>query len=88
MEPQLPDLPDLPGNFDISLMPPNQNHRVGHWSETDWRYYIYQCYRMVETVDAQIGLIYDTWKTTVSLKTPSSSLQPTTAKALGIIKEY
>ena len=60
MKSQLPDLPDLPGNFEISLMPPNQKHRVGHWSETDWRYYIYQCYRMVETVDAQIGLIYDT----------------------------
>jgi len=60
MDPSLSDLPPLPGNFDVDLITENQRHRVAHWSESDWQYYIYQCYRMVETVDAQIGLIYDT----------------------------
>ena len=60
LDPQLPDLPPLPDNFDTDLLPPNQRHRVSHWTDADWQYYIYQCYRMVETADAQIGLIYDT----------------------------
>lgn len=60
MAPDLSDLPELPSNFDIDLLPANQRHRVAHWTQTDWQYYVYQCYRMVETVDAQIGLIYDT----------------------------
>lgn len=64
MVPELPDLPELPDNFDIDLLPDNQKHRVGHWTRTDWQYYVYQCYRMVETADAQIGLIYDTLENT------------------------
>ncbi|MDP6037140.1 MAG: sulfatase-like hydrolase/transferase, partial [Candidatus Latescibacteria bacterium] len=64
MASELPDLPDLPENFDVDQLPANLQSRAGHWTREDWQYYVYQCYRMVETADAQIGLIYDTLKST------------------------
>ncbi|MBT3294850.1 MAG: sulfatase-like hydrolase/transferase [Verrucomicrobia bacterium] len=46
-------LPPLPANWGK----PRQT-RVGHWTELDWRYYIYIYYRWVEMVDAEIGRLY------------------------------
>jgi choline-sulfatase len=48
-------LPPLPKNF----APPKKGGRVAHWSERDWRYYIYIYYKWVEMVDAEIGRLYD-----------------------------
>ena len=47
-------LPPLPENFRKT-----SNPRVAHWTEEDWRYYIYIYYRWVEMVDAEIGRLYD-----------------------------
>lgn len=33
--------------------------RVGAWTELDWRYYIYCCYRQTEMADAHAGLVCD-----------------------------
>lgn len=54
-------LPPLPANFDPELpwLSAEQKRRVGDWSETDWRYYIYSCYRQTEMADAHVGLVYD-----------------------------
>lgn len=49
------ELPPLPENF----RPPKVGGRVSHWTEQDWRYYIYIYYRWVEMVDAEIGRLYD-----------------------------
>ena len=46
-------LPPLPENFRKT-----SNPRVAHWTEEDWRYYIYIYYRWVEMVDAEIGRLY------------------------------
>ena len=52
------ELPPLPGNFDDEYaLRGRPNTR--HWSHRDWRYYIYQYYRMVEMVDAEIGRVMD-----------------------------
>jgi arylsulfatase A-like enzyme len=48
------ELPPLPKNFEKPRQP-----RVAHWTEQDWRYYIYVYYRWVEMVDAEIGRLYD-----------------------------
>ena len=32
---------------------------MGQWTELDWRYYIYSCYRQTEMADAHVGLVYD-----------------------------
>ena len=55
------DLPPLPENFDPELpwLSAEQRQRVGDWSELDWRYYIYSCYRQTEMADAHVGLVYD-----------------------------
>lgn len=55
------ELPPLPPNFDPDLpwLSPSQRARVGDWSELDWRYYIYSCYRQTEMADAHVGLVYD-----------------------------
>ena len=55
------ELPPLPDNFDPDLpwLSGEQRGRVGHWSELDWRYYIYSCYRQTEMADAHVGLVYD-----------------------------
>ena len=55
------ELPPLPENFDPDLpwISDEQRRRVGHWSELDWRYYIYSCYRQTEMADAHVGLVYD-----------------------------
>jgi arylsulfatase A-like enzyme len=47
-------LPPLPKNFEK----PRQA-RAAHWTDLDWRYYIYVYYRWVEMVDAEIGRLYD-----------------------------
>jgi arylsulfatase A-like enzyme len=47
-------LPPLPKNFIKT-----DNARVSHWSDRDWRYYIYIYYRWVEMVDAEIGRLYN-----------------------------
>jgi len=47
-------LPPLPKNFEKPI-----HSRVSHWTELDWRYYIYVYYRWVEMVDAEIGRLYD-----------------------------
>ncbi|MCB1020847.1 MAG: sulfatase-like hydrolase/transferase [Acidobacteria bacterium] len=54
-------LPPLPPNFDPKLpwLSGEQRKRVGGWSELDWRYYIYSCYRQTEMADAHVGLVYD-----------------------------
>ncbi|MEZ5364753.1 MAG: sulfatase-like hydrolase/transferase [Bryobacterales bacterium] len=38
--------------------PASKRKRVGGWSELDWRYYIYSCYRQTEMADAHVGLVY------------------------------
>ncbi len=55
------ELPPLPENFDPDLpwLTDEQRGRVGHWTERDWRYYIYSCYRQTEMADAHVGLVYD-----------------------------
>ena len=55
------ELPPLPSNFDPALpwLSDEQRGRVGHWTELDWRYYIYSCYRQTEMADAHVGLVYD-----------------------------
>ena len=55
------ELPPLPENFDPDLpwLSDEQRERVGGWSELDWRYYIYSCYRQTEMADAHVGLVYD-----------------------------
>lgn len=55
------ELPPLPANFDPDLpwLSDEQRGRVGHWTELDWRYYIYSCYRQTEMADAHVGLVYD-----------------------------
>ena len=55
------ELPPLPENFDPDLpwISEEQRGRVGGWSELDWRYYIYSCYRQTEMADAHVGLVYD-----------------------------
>ncbi|MBI1353807.1 MAG: sulfatase-like hydrolase/transferase [Acidobacteria bacterium] len=55
------ELPPLPKNFDPALpwLSREQRSRVGDWTELDWRYYIYSCYRQTEMADAHVGLVYD-----------------------------
>jgi len=48
------ELPPLPKNW----VKPTKS-RVAHWTELDWRYYIYVYYRWVEMVDAEVGRLYD-----------------------------
>jgi len=49
-------LPPLPANFATDT--PIRSHRVGNWSEEDWRYYIYTYYRLTEMVDREVGRIH------------------------------
>ena len=51
-------LPPLPENFDMSIAQ-NRGAKTRTWSHLDWRYYIYNYYRMTEMVDAEIGRLYD-----------------------------
>jgi len=52
-------LPPLPDNFYSEIDEPNDMKvaRVNNWSEADWRYYLWNYYRMVEEVDAEIGRV-------------------------------
>jgi arylsulfatase A-like enzyme len=52
-------LPPLPDNFNSEIDEPNDMKvaRVEAWSEMDWRYYLWNYYRMVEEVDAEIGRV-------------------------------
>ena len=52
-------LPPLPPNHDYDPREPasmSRKHRP-KWSEAQWRYYIWNYYRMVEMVDAEIGRV-------------------------------
>ena len=51
-------LPPLPKGFRFAKNPYIQSRTKG-WDRTDWRYYIYSYYRMVEAVDAEIGMVCD-----------------------------
>jgi choline-sulfatase len=59
-------LPPLPANFGYDEKEPETviQSRKGlspqNWSETDWRYYLWSYYRMVEMADAEIGRVLDT----------------------------
>ena len=61
--PQIIDeLPPLPDNFEFDEHEPtnvkNQRRYAGaDWTETQWRYYIWAYYRMVEEVDAEVGRV-------------------------------
>lgn len=50
------ELPPLPDNWDRKNA---QKSKTMAWSELDWRYYIYNYFRMCEMVDVEIGRIYD-----------------------------
>ena len=52
------ELPPLPENFDDEYAQRGRPN-VRQWSRRDWQYYIYQYYRMVEMVDAEIGRVMD-----------------------------
>ena len=52
------ELPPLPENFDDEYARRGRPN-VRQWSRRDWQYYIYQYYRMVEMVDAEIGRVMD-----------------------------
>jgi len=52
------ELPPLPANFDYGY-PRRGMPRVRTWSLQDWRYYLYQYYRMVEMVDRELERLYD-----------------------------
>lgn len=54
----LDQLPPLPENFDYGY-PEHGHPATRHWTLQDWRYYIYNYYRMVEMVDREIGRVYD-----------------------------
>lgn len=49
------ELPPLPPNFDWKIA----RIKDPEWTETDWRYYLWGYYRLCESVDAQIGRIYE-----------------------------
>jgi arylsulfatase A-like enzyme len=52
-------LPPLPKNW---KPPVKKGKFTSGWSETQWRYYIYSYYRLVEMVDAEIASLYDALK--------------------------
>lgn len=84
-EPALEDCPGLPANFavnpydaDALAFEKRQNHRLyptANYTPDDWRRYRYAYYRLIETVDAEIGKILDEldkqklWKNTVVIFT-------------------
>jgi choline-sulfatase len=51
-------LPPLPDNFDKTIAQ-NRGSKTRTWSELDWRYYIYNYYRMTEMVDCEIGRMHN-----------------------------
>lgn len=51
----LDQLPPLPENFEADS---KHGERLEGWKETEWRYYRYIYYRLVEMVDAEIGRLY------------------------------
>jgi len=57
------DLPPIPANFNYKHCDSRAFEQKGlyeivrHWTETDWRYYLWCYYRHVEMVDAEIGRI-------------------------------
>lgn len=53
-------LPELPPNHYLSAHPTfaiAADPTGGHWTDLDWRYYMYCYYRNVEMVDAEVGRI-------------------------------
>ncbi len=52
-------LPPLPKNW---KPPVKKGKFYSDWTETQWRFYIYSCYRLVEMVDAEIASLYDALK--------------------------
>jgi choline-sulfatase len=54
-------LPPLPPNHRLSALPTApefpMDPTLGHWTDVDWRYYMYCYYRQVEMVDAEVGRI-------------------------------
>ena len=60
----LDQLPPLPKNFtaieqEAKIMAARRNYQNKNWSEKQWRTYLWVYSRMVEMVDAQIGVILD-----------------------------
>jgi len=55
------DLPELPPNKNYEFPEPEQlaNKRITVFSDEQWRYYLYNYYRMVEMLDAEIGRVLD-----------------------------
>jgi len=55
------DLPPLPNNFEFDPREPAamRRRKRPQWSEKQWRYYLWNYYRMVEMVDAEIGRVLD-----------------------------
>lgn len=62
------ELPPLPANF--SALPTEPGYvrtyrrdrcepNLGHWTNVEWRWYLWNYYRMVEMADAEIGRILD-----------------------------
>jgi len=53
------ELPPLPPNFDYDPREPRSlaRRKRPEWSEAQWRYYLWNYYRMVEMVDAEIGRV-------------------------------
>lgn len=54
-------LPPLPANFQYDPREPASLKRRARpkWSEKQWRYYLWNYYRMIEMVDAEIGRLLD-----------------------------
>lgn len=53
------ELPPIPANFKSNLVEPKgmKVPRNKDWDETNWRYYLWSYYRMLEEVDAEIGRV-------------------------------
>ena len=52
-------LPQLPANFHYDHREPVEMTHRPRWTPTQWRYYLWNYYRHVEMVDAEVGRILD-----------------------------
>ena len=52
-------LPELPPNKDYDFVEPAKLSNHAHYSDEQWRFYLYNYYRMVEMLDAEVGRVLD-----------------------------
>jgi len=51
--------PELPPNKDYDFAEPAKLSNHAHYSDDQWRFYLYNYYRMVEMMDAEVGRVLD-----------------------------